>query len=105
MLIVIGVLVAIIALFVIGALVVGLVFKLLWWALIGVVIGAIARLILPGKQRIGILATIGAGLAGSFLGGVIGHVIGVGNFLQFVIAVIVAMVIVGALSTVEAVRA
>jgi uncharacterized membrane protein YeaQ/YmgE (transglycosylase-associated protein family) len=104
-LIVIAVLVAIVALFVIGWLVVGLVFKLLWWALGGVVIGALARLILPGKQRIGIIATAGAGIAAAFLGGVIGHIAGAGSLLQFVIALIVAIVIVGAVSTVETVRA
>jgi uncharacterized membrane protein YeaQ/YmgE (transglycosylase-associated protein family) len=105
MLIVIGVLVAIVAFFVIGVLVIGLVFKLLWWALIGLVVGVLARLILPGRQRIGVLATAGAGIAAAFLGGVIGHVIGVGNVLQFVIAVVVAMFIVGAVSAAESVRA
>ena len=50
MAIVLIILVAIIAIVVLGWLVVGLVFKLLWWALIGSVIGALARLILPGRQ-------------------------------------------------------
>ena len=92
-------------LIVIGVLLIGLVFKLLWWALIGLVVGVLARLILPGRQRIGVLATAGAGIAAAFLGGVIGHVIGVGNVLQFVIAVVVAMFIVGAVSAAESVRA
>ena len=104
MTVLIAVIVAIVLLFIIGWAVVGLVFKLLWWALVGVVIGALARLILPGKQRISMLATAGAGIAASLLGGVIGHVFGLGNILQFVVAVIAAIVIVSALSVTESAR-
>jgi uncharacterized membrane protein YeaQ/YmgE (transglycosylase-associated protein family) len=41
----------------------------------GLIIGALARLALPGPDPIGIFATIGLGLAGSFLGGLIGQVL------------------------------
>lgn len=95
---------AVIVLFLIAWLVVGLVLKLFWWALIGVVIGALARAILPGQQRISALATAGAGIGSALLGGVIGHIIGVGSFAQFVIAVIVAVVLVGVISGTERVR-
>jgi len=98
------VLAAVVILFIAGWLIVGLVLKLLWWALIGVVIGAIARALLPGKQNISLLATAGAGIAAALLGGIIGHIVGVGGFVQFVIAVVVALVIVGAVSTTEAAR-
>ena len=37
----------------------------------GLIVGALARLALPGPDPMGILATIGLGLAGSFLGGII----------------------------------
>jgi uncharacterized membrane protein YeaQ/YmgE (transglycosylase-associated protein family) len=37
----------------------------------GLVVGALARLALPGPDPMGIFATIGLGLAGSFLGGII----------------------------------
>jgi uncharacterized membrane protein YeaQ/YmgE (transglycosylase-associated protein family) len=40
-------------------------------AISGLIIGAFARLALPGPDPMGILATIGLGLAGSFLGGLI----------------------------------
>jgi|ERR687885_332468 uncharacterized membrane protein YeaQ/YmgE (transglycosylase-associated protein family) len=105
MLILVGVLVAIIALLVIGALVIGLVFKLVWWVIVGLVIGALARLILPGEQHIGLLATAGSGIAGALLGGVIAHVVGVGNILQFVFALVAAAIIVSVLSASERVRA
>jgi uncharacterized membrane protein YeaQ/YmgE (transglycosylase-associated protein family) len=55
---------------------------ILFLALGGLIIGALARLALPGSDPMGILATIGLGLAGSFVGGVIswafiGHVGGI----------------------------
>ena len=92
------VIVAVVALFVVGWLVVGLVFKLLWWALVGLAIGALARLILPGKQQISLLATAGAGIAAALLGGIVAHALDLGGVLQFVIAVAVAVGLVAALA-------
>ena len=92
------VILAIIVLLVLGWLIVGLAFKLLWWALIGLVIGALARLVLPGKQAIGWLWTIGAGVAGALLGGIIADALGVGNIVQFLIAVAVAAGLIALLS-------
>jgi uncharacterized membrane protein YeaQ/YmgE (transglycosylase-associated protein family) len=91
MLILLLVIAAIVVLVLVGGLVIGLALKLLWWALIGLVIGALARLILPGKQAMGWLATAAAGVGGALLGGVIAHAIGVGSILQFVIALAVAV--------------
>jgi uncharacterized membrane protein YeaQ/YmgE (transglycosylase-associated protein family) len=45
-------------------------------AISGLVIGALARLALPGPDPMGIFATILLGLAGSFIGGLVGLVIG-----------------------------
>jgi uncharacterized membrane protein YeaQ/YmgE (transglycosylase-associated protein family) len=42
-------------------------------ALIGLVVGAFARLALPGRDPMSIPMTIGVGLAGSFIGGLIGR--------------------------------
>lgn len=39
------------------------------WILWGLFVGAIARLLLPGRQKIGILWTIALGIGGSILGG------------------------------------
>jgi uncharacterized membrane protein YeaQ/YmgE (transglycosylase-associated protein family) len=104
MALVVAVLVGIVLLFIIGWAVVGLVLKLLWWALIGVAIGALARLILPGKQRISLLATAGIGIGASLLGGILGHILGFGSILQFVVAVIAAVVIVSVVSATESAR-
>ena len=39
------------------------------WALWGLFVGAVARLLLPGRQRLGIVLTMAIGIAGSLLGG------------------------------------
>ena len=66
----------------------------------GLVIGALARLIKPGKQNLGLLATLLLGLAGSVIGGVIASLLGTGdifelNFLGFIVAVIAAVLLIG----------
>ena len=87
-------LVLIVVLAVVGWAVLGLVFTLLWWALIGLFIGALARLVLPGRQPIGGLATAGSGVVGALLGGIIANAAEVGSVVQFIIAILVAAVVV-----------
>lgn len=67
----------------------------------GLVIGVLARLIKPGKQNLSIVATLLLGLVGSVIGGVIANLLGTGdifelNVLGFVVAVIAAVVLIGA---------
>jgi uncharacterized membrane protein YeaQ/YmgE (transglycosylase-associated protein family) len=92
-------LIAIVVLVVLGWAVVGVAFALLWWALIGLLIGALGRLILPGRQPIGLVATAASGVAASLLGGVVARAADLGGVLQFVIAVLVAAVLVAAFCT------
>ncbi len=66
----------------------------------GLVIGALARLIKPGRQHLSILATLLLGLAGSVIGGVVANLLGTGdifelNALGFVIAVVAAVLLIG----------
>ena len=66
----------------------------------GLVIGALARLIKPGRQHLGIFVTLLLGLAGSVIGGVVANALGTGdifelNVLGFVVAVISAVVLIG----------
>jgi len=42
------------------------------WIVFGLIVGAIARLIMPGSQPMGIILTILLGIGGSFVGGYIG---------------------------------
>ncbi len=66
----------------------------------GLIIGALARLVKPGKQDLGILATLGLGLVGSVIGGTIAWVLGTGsiwelNILGFILAVVAAVLLIG----------
>ena len=66
----------------------------------GLIIGALARLIKPGRQNLGILATLGLGLVGSVIGGLIASFLGTGdmwelNILGFVVAVIASVLLIG----------
>lgn len=47
-----------------------------WMAVIGFVVGLIARAILPGTQSLGIILTAVLGIAGSFLAGFAGRALG-----------------------------
>jgi len=49
---------------------------LLWTALIGLIVGALAKFIMPGKDPGGIFITMLIGIAGSFLGTWIGRLVG-----------------------------
>lgn len=42
---------------------------LLLFILFGLVVGLLARAIMPGQQRMGLLMTTGLGIVGSFIGG------------------------------------
>lgn len=47
--------------------------SILFFILFGLIVGLLARAIMPGKQSMGLLATALVGIAGSFLGGFIGN--------------------------------
>jgi len=48
--------------------------NVLWWIIVGFVVGLLARALLPGVQHMGFLATTILGIVGSFVGGLIGRV-------------------------------
>jgi uncharacterized membrane protein YeaQ/YmgE (transglycosylase-associated protein family) len=62
-------------------------------AIFGLIVGAFARLALPGKDPMSLLATMALGLAGSFIGGILVYVVtggryyGAGWFVSLVCAV------------------
>jgi uncharacterized membrane protein YeaQ/YmgE (transglycosylase-associated protein family) len=62
---------------------------LVWIAIIGLVVGALARFAVPGPDPMPIWLTIALGLAGSFLGGGIGFAMG-GIYGAILVSVIVA---------------
>jgi len=52
---------------------------LIWMLIIGLIAGAIAKLIMPGKDPGGIIVTMLLGVAGAFLGGFLFRALGVGG--------------------------
>jgi uncharacterized membrane protein YeaQ/YmgE (transglycosylase-associated protein family) len=48
----------------------------------GLFVGVVARLLLPGRQRIGLLWTLALGLAGSVIGGTLASWLGTGRILE-----------------------
>lgn len=52
---------------------------MLWTILIGLIAGAIAKLIMPGRDPGGIIVTILLGIAGSFVGGFLANMLGMGG--------------------------
>ena len=62
----------------------------------GLIIGLLARLILPGRQKIGLLMTLLLGVIGSLIGGTVANLLRAGsiwelNFVGFVAAVAVSV--------------
>lgn len=44
---------------------------LMWWVLVGLAAGGLARLLMPGREPMGLFLTMLLGLVGSFIGGAI----------------------------------
>lgn len=67
---------------------------------VGLIVGALARLIMPGKQNIGVIMTIVLGALGSFLGSWLTYQLGYSNsnggfeIIPFLVGVIVAIVLI-----------
>jgi uncharacterized membrane protein YeaQ/YmgE (transglycosylase-associated protein family) len=53
------------------------------WILMGLIVGLIAKVIMPGKDPGGFIVTILLGIAGAFLGGYIGSFLGFGTVTGF----------------------
>jgi uncharacterized membrane protein YeaQ/YmgE (transglycosylase-associated protein family) len=56
---------------------------ILLWALFGLIAGAIAKFLMPGKVPGGILVTILLGIVGAVVGGFIGATLGLGTVSEF----------------------
>jgi len=49
---------------------------LIWTAIVGLIVGALAKFIMPGKDPGGMLITMLIGIAGAFIAGFLGRVAG-----------------------------
>jgi uncharacterized membrane protein YeaQ/YmgE (transglycosylase-associated protein family) len=68
----------------------------LYMLLIGLVVGAVAKLLMPGKDPGGCIITILLGIAGAFVGGYLGQLLGLygqGEPVGFIGSVIGAMIL------------
>ena len=75
----------------------------------GLVVGALARLFTPGRQRLGLLWTLLLGLVGSVIGGTVANLLGTGDILELnvigaVVAIIAAMMLIGVAESLAAKR-
>ncbi|MBV9383233.1 MAG: GlsB/YeaQ/YmgE family stress response membrane protein [Streptosporangiaceae bacterium] len=68
------------------------------WLVTGLVIGGLARLLVPGRQRMSILLTMLIGIVGALLGGIItAAILGPGHaIITFIVALIVAALLISA---------
>jgi uncharacterized membrane protein YeaQ/YmgE (transglycosylase-associated protein family) len=69
---------------------------ILWTLVIGLVVGAIAKLLMPGKDPGGCIITILLGIAGAFVAGYLGRVLGwyePGQPAGFIASIIGAMLL------------
>ena len=73
--------------------------ELLIWALFGLVVGALAKLVMPGNDPGGIIVTMLIGVVGSVLGAYIGRVLGLyapgqpAGFLMSILGAVVLLVL------------
>ncbi len=70
-------------------------FGVVWYVIAGAIIGALARLILPGKQRLSVLWTIVLGIIAAIVGGLLWNAIFPDNDgVAWIGSIIVAVVII-----------
>ena len=75
--------------------------QILGLIVVGLIIGALARLIKPGRQHLSVLMTLVLGVVGAVIGGLIGHLFNKNtgifelNVVGFIIAVIAAVLLIG----------
>jgi uncharacterized membrane protein YeaQ/YmgE (transglycosylase-associated protein family) len=69
---------------------------ILLWIVFGLVVGIVAKLIMPGRDPGGIIITVVLGIVGALLGGWIGRVLGFyreGDAAGFLMAVVGAIIV------------
>ena len=74
------------------------------WLVMGLIVGVLAKWIMPGNDPGGMVVTILLGIAGAFVGGFIGSLLGLGTFTGFNLGSI-ALAVIGALLLLAGYRA
>lgn len=63
---------------------------ILYYVIIGLIVGGLGRLIVPGRNPIGLLMTIVLGIVGALAGGMISYALGLHGLLSLLVSVLVA---------------
>jgi uncharacterized membrane protein YeaQ/YmgE (transglycosylase-associated protein family) len=76
------------------------VFAIIGFLVFGLVVGALARLLKPGKPNLRMLVTLLLGVVGSLIGGVVATALGTGSFTELnilgaIVAIIAAVLLIG----------
>lgn len=76
-------------------------FDILGFLVFGLIVGALARLFRPGRQSMGLLATLLLGVVGSVIGGLVAGWLGTGGILELnilggIVAIVAAVLLIGA---------
>ncbi len=77
-----------------------MIIDIIGFLIFGLFVGAVARLIKPGKQSLSIVATLLLGVVGSIIGGLIASAIGSGdifelNIIGAIVAIVAAVLLIG----------
>ncbi len=77
-----------------------MIWDIIGFLVFGLVVGALARLIKPGRQNLSLGATLLLGVAGSLIGGIVASLLGTGSFFELnilgaIVAIIAAVLLIG----------
>lgn len=76
----------------------GLIAHLIWWVIGGLIIGGLARFLVKNTHGLGLLRTMLAGIAGSIGGGLLARALDTGGVIEFLLSIIVAALVIGAVT-------
>jgi uncharacterized membrane protein YeaQ/YmgE (transglycosylase-associated protein family) len=84
-------------------------FGIIGFIVFGLFVGAVARLIKPGRQNLSMLGTLVLGVIGSLIGGLVASGLGTGSFgelniLGGIVAIVAAVLLVGVAESSPALR-
>jgi uncharacterized membrane protein YeaQ/YmgE (transglycosylase-associated protein family) len=66
---------------------------IIWFLVVGLIAGLLARAVVPGRDPIGILGTIVLGIVGAIVGGFLAHLIGDNNGVGIIGSTIGAIIV------------
>jgi len=98
--VVVVLLIVVLVLLLAGSLI-GLAFELFWLVVTGLIIGALGRLVLPGRQDVSLLMTALVGIGASLLGGILADLADAGWLVKFLVAVVLAAIGITVFSSAE----